>query len=120
MSDLISRAALLEAFKSDQNSEYYNLGEALELVINAPTIQQIEPFGYFKAEPFGWTDCAETDEGAIALYEATTVQREGWVSVPIEPTEKMIKQGDIAQWGAYSHCTHIYKAMIQAAPTDKE
>ena len=29
-----------------------------------------EPFGYFKAEPFGWRDCAETDEGAIALYEA--------------------------------------------------
>ena len=28
-----------------------------------------EPFGYFKAEPFGWTDCAETDEGAGALYE---------------------------------------------------
>jgi hypothetical protein len=26
------------------------------------------PFGYFKAEPFGWTDCAETDEGAMALY----------------------------------------------------
>lgn len=31
--------------------------------------QMGEPFGYFKAEPFGWTDCAETDEGAIALYE---------------------------------------------------
>ena len=29
-----------------------------------------EPFGYFKVEPFGWTDCAETDEGAIALYTA--------------------------------------------------
>lgn len=28
-----------------------------------------EPFGYFRAEPFGWTDCAKTDEGAIALYE---------------------------------------------------
>lgn len=28
-----------------------------------------EPFGYFRAEPFGWTDCAATDEGAIALYE---------------------------------------------------
>jgi ribosomal protein S14 len=28
-----------------------------------------EPFGYFKVEPFGWTDCIETDEGAIALYE---------------------------------------------------
>lgn len=31
--------------------------------------QRAEPFGYFKAEPFGWTDCAETDEGAVALYE---------------------------------------------------
>jgi len=30
---------------------------------------QQQPYGYFKAEPFGWTDCAETDEGAIALYE---------------------------------------------------
>ena len=30
--------------------------------------QEQEPFGYFKAEPFGWTDCAETDEGAVALY----------------------------------------------------
>lgn len=29
----------------------------------------IEPFGYFKSEPFGWTDCAEDDEGAVALYE---------------------------------------------------
>ena len=29
-----------------------------------------EPFGYFRAEPFGWTDCAPTDEGARPLYEA--------------------------------------------------
>lgn len=28
-----------------------------------------EPFGYFKAEPFGWTDCGPDDEGAVALYE---------------------------------------------------
>ena len=28
------------------------------------------PFGYFRAEPFGWTDCAESDEGAKPLYEA--------------------------------------------------
>jgi hypothetical protein len=33
-----------------------------------PPAQQ-EPFGYFKATPFGWIDCAETDEGAVALYE---------------------------------------------------
>ena len=35
----------------------------------APASSQDEPFGYFRAEPFGWTDCAATDEGAIALYE---------------------------------------------------
>ena len=29
----------------------------------------IEPFGYFKPEPFGWTDCAEADEGAIPLWD---------------------------------------------------
>ena len=34
-----------------------------------PAAQQGEPFGYFRAEPFGWTDCAEGDEGAVALYE---------------------------------------------------
>ena len=32
-----------------------------------------EPFGYFRAEPFGWTDCAETDEGAMALYDQAAV-----------------------------------------------
>lgn len=32
-----------------------------------------EPFGYFKAEPFGWTDCAETDEGAWPLYDQQAI-----------------------------------------------
>lgn len=32
-------------------------------------MKTIEPFGYFKAEPFGWTDCAETDEGARPLWD---------------------------------------------------
>ena len=39
-------------------------------LLAAQNQQKPEPFGYFKAEPFGWRDCAETDEGAIALYEA--------------------------------------------------
>jgi hypothetical protein len=33
-----------------------------------------EPFGYFKAEPFGWVDCAETDDGAVALYDTSALQ----------------------------------------------
>ena len=24
-------------------------------------MKPIEPFGYFRAEPFGWTNCAELD-----------------------------------------------------------
>ena len=33
-----------------------------------------EPFGYFKAQPFGWTDCAETDEYAIPLYDIESIK----------------------------------------------
>lgn len=33
----------------------------------------LEPFGYFRAETFGWTDCAETDEGAIPLYDQSAI-----------------------------------------------
>lgn len=33
----------------------------------------IEPFGYFKAEPFGWTDCAEDAEGAVPLYDQAAI-----------------------------------------------
>ena len=34
---------------------------------------QIETFGYFRALPFGWEDCSEKDEGAIALYEQSVI-----------------------------------------------
>ena len=30
--------------------------------------QMTETFGYFRALPFGWTDCSDTDAGAVALY----------------------------------------------------
>lgn len=82
-------------------------------------------------------------EDAINLItNAPTVQREGWVSVPIEPTEEMIRQGLAVEFpGTYkkylrcpfngtktkieneaqiSRMTKQYKAMLQAAPTYKE
>jgi hypothetical protein len=49
-----------------------------------------EPFGYFKAEPFGWTDCAETDKGARALYEAPP-KRE-WVGLTNEEYDQIWRQ----------------------------
>ena len=48
--------------------ESYPQAHALREAIAKQPAQR-EPFGYFKAEPFGWTDCAETDEGAVALYD---------------------------------------------------
>jgi hypothetical protein len=37
-------------------------------------MSQPEPFGYFKAEPFAWTDCGEDEEGATALYDLAGLQ----------------------------------------------
>ena len=54
-------AALREAL-AQQDAESH-----LQAVSDFGQLQ--EPFGYFKPETFGWTDCAETDEGAMPLYE---------------------------------------------------
>ena len=50
-----------------RSRDAYAAGMGDPLVAAAPA--QGEPFGYFRPEPFGWTDCAKDDEGAIALYE---------------------------------------------------
>lgn len=36
-------------------------------------MKPIEPFGFFRAEPFGWTNCAETDDGAAPLYDQAAI-----------------------------------------------
>lgn len=43
-----------------------------------------EPFGYFRAEPFGWTDCAPDDDGAIPLYERTQSARIAELEAEVE------------------------------------
>lgn len=48
--------------------ELRDIAEELEAKA-APASSQDEPFGYFRVDALGWTDCAATDEGAIALYE---------------------------------------------------
>ena len=55
------------------------------------------------------------------IENAPTVQREGWVSVPIEPTEEMIE----GFWGEIKHgqpeieaAKEAYKAMLSAAPKE--
>ena len=67
---------------NDSSQREYQAAELmaalLQELVDAP---EAEPFGYFKSEPFGWTDCAETDDGAIALYTAPPVPSvpDGWI-----------------------------------------
>jgi hypothetical protein len=60
-----------------------------------PEIKADKPFGYFRAEPFGWTDCAPTDEGAIPLYE-----RPQQPSTPPEAQTEAEKVAYCAGWWA--------------------
>lgn len=56
-----------------------------------PEIKEDKPFGYFRAEPFGWTDCAPTDEGAIPLYERPQAQQflcNAWADEQIQKEKK--------------------------------
>lgn len=68
--------------RPDESAVYGDcMTDILQELVDAP---EPDPFGYFKAEPFGWTDCAETDDGAIALFAAPPAQ-----SVPVEPMENI-------------------------------
>jgi len=64
----------LGAFTSDEGWAQTDMDtmdsvSALIAATPARAPAQDEPFGHFRVEPFGWTDCAKDDEGAIALYE---------------------------------------------------
>lgn len=91
-----------------------------------------EPFGYFKAEPFGWRDCAETDEGAIALYEAPQPQADArdaecfrfWVSEAARSPAAMAKlimhcTTEDEYRAAITQCIDARKAAIAAAKENK-
>ena len=72
----------------------------------APAPAQGEPFGYFRAEPFGWTDCAATDEGAIALYEhpakpAQEVGLTGYIPLLEEVASSLEDYKNDAPWGSW-------------------
>ena len=69
---------------------------------------QQEPFGYFKAEPFGWTDCAETDEGAIALYERPLASKP-LTNEEIEEVWRRVQAND------FHDCVQPFARAIEAA-----
>lgn len=72
----------------------------------APAPAQGEPFGYFRAEPFGWTDCAKDDEGAIALYE--------------RPQEVGLTDADLLNWIERQDLEELSMGLVVDADHDGE
>ena len=76
----------------------------------AEAVAASEPFGYFRALPVGWEDCAETDEGAIPLYErpqpvASAAPECSASEVGIQTSEPrawahFVKNGNIRIWSS--------------------
>lgn len=68
----------------------------------------------------------DLERDLIKLFtNAPTVQREGWVSVPIEPTEEMKDKAwqayiDSNKPAPYNMLADAYKAMLSASPKDTE
>ena len=64
-----------------------------------------EPFGYFRCLPLsGWEDCAETDEGAIPLYERPQTDRVAKLEAEVERLRALLSEAadEIQNWGAYA------------------
>lgn len=129
MTRLIDADALLEAIKADRFT-YAN--EAIYFITNATTVQREHKYCGRKIDlAYGSTNCGSDFHGSIMKCDdcatETTVQREGWVSVPIEPTKEMIGAVDVLvgketrSGGCYideSESIEVYKAMLSAAPKE--
>lgn len=93
---------LYDLFAGDEYERRYIYTEqqVRELLAKATCTksQTQEPFGYFKAEPFGWRDCADTDEGAIALYEAPPPQADALDAVNLDRLGKALTKLGHATW----------------------
>ena len=101
-------AALLQEL-----ADGYDAPESLAATNPSQISSSAEPFGYFKAEPFGWTDCAETDDGAIALYTAPPAP-----SVPPVRSTGQWESSRIADYNrGWNDCR---EAMLAATPTPPE
>ena len=75
-------------------------------------MSNIEPFGYFKSDACGWTDCHDDDEGAIPLWDnaalcAIEKQRDELMAALdeirhwFESERKSISKGNGSKWSMW-------------------
>ena len=126
---LIDADALLEDVRNNyEGVEYWRI---IERITNAPTVQVdilnitkvLE--GYKAPEPLPVIPLTH-EQLNTPFGTSRTVQREGWVSVPIEPAEEMIdaafvflKDGGVENIDG-DDIRGAIRYAIQAAPTDTE
>ena len=69
----------------------------------AEAVAASEPFGYFRALPMGWEDCAETDEGAIPLYERPQPDRVAKLEAEVKWLRSQVSiEQDVARAAVYA------------------
>lgn len=91
---------------------YAGLPPAMRIIDEALSEPVTFPDGYFKAEPFGWTDCSETDEGAIALYEAPQQQNvKDALEQAAKICEEQAKEGECPERAVY--CAEAIRSLIK-------
>ena len=106
--DLISKASeriyALSANCSLLKASLAHAERESEAALSALTANA-EPFGYFRCLPLsGWEDCAETDEGAIPLYERPQTDRVAKLEAEVERLRALLSEAadEIQNWGAYA------------------
>lgn len=56
-----------------------------------------EPFGYFRAQSWGWEDCAQGDEGAQALYDEDAIRTQAARIAELEAEVERLRKPLTAQ-----------------------
>ncbi len=111
-----------KTYRLDAEECAMQMAALLQELVDAPAP---EPFGYFKSEPFGWTDCAETDDGAIALYTAPPAPSvpDGWRSAiakefPLYDEDGLDEDKHCCEWVMLQERKRLHK-MLAAPPPPK-
>lgn len=121
MTRLIDADALLEAITAETPIHTKSFIRILDLVTTAPTVQVdilnitkvLE--GYKAPEPLPVIPLTH-EQLNTPFGTGRTIQRDGWVSVPIEPTEEM-KRALFRNLIHVDDEAYVIKAIIAAAPT---
>ena len=77
-----------------------------------------EPFGYFRATPFGWEDCAQGDDGAQALYDDDAISTQAARIASLEAERDQLRAEVERLRGERMGCPPEGYQLVPHEPTD--